>query len=217
MKSPVTVRPVVRSFKAPFAAEAAAWARSGGHSVLWETPSRARLVMRKPSVPDMEDVGFWSILDLGGTRYTMQTKGALRGLATFVVPKDCHHVVIRRAERDSEHRGPTRKVSFDCLACGACCRDNEVIVYADDEERLVDGGHADVTKPPYARRRKDGKLVLTMAKATNACHHLGPKDNMCGIYEARPDACRDFPMGSECCMFAREDELELYDGVAPGA
>ena len=198
----------------PFAKEAAAWARMGGHSVLWETPSRARLVMKKPEVPDMEAVGFWSILDLGGTRYTVQTKGSLRGLATFIVPKDCHAVVRRRTERDSIHGAPTRKVSFDCLECGACCRDNEVLVYDDDVERLVSGGREDVTKAPYARRRKDGRLVLTLLKSTKACHHLA-KDNKCGIYPLRPDACSQFPMGSECCMFAREDELELYDGLAP--
>ncbi len=215
MLTPKTIRPVVRSFKMPFAREAAAWARMGGHSVLWETPSRARLVMQKPEGDDMDDVGFWSILDLGGTRYTMQSKGALRGLATFIVPKDCHGVVRRRTERDSIHAKPTRKVAFDCLECGACCRDNEVLLYDDDARRLVRGGRADVTKPPYARRRKDGKLVLTLLPATKACHHLAD-DNKCGIYPLRPDSCSQFPMGSECCMFAREDELQLYDGLPPG-
>jgi Fe-S-cluster containining protein len=46
------------------------------------------------------------------------------------------------------------------------------------------------------------------------CRHLG-KDNKCAIYPIRPDACSQFPMGSECCLFAREEELGILDGAEP--
>jgi hypothetical protein len=82
-----------------------------------------------------------------------------------------------------------------------------------DIERFRQGGRHDLLARPYSRRT-DGKLVLTLLR-NKACRHLG-RDNKCGIYALRPDACSSFPVGSECCLFAREEELGVYDGVAPG-
>jgi Fe-S-cluster containining protein len=120
--------------------------------------------------------------------------------------------VKRRADRDAIHPGTTRTVSFDCRTCAACCRDNEVILEDADLERLRDAGRMDLVKYPLARKR-NGKLVLTLLRSKD-CRHLGAK-NVCRIYDVRPNACRDFPMGSECCLYAREEELSEYDGVAP--
>jgi Fe-S-cluster containining protein len=168
-----------------------------------------------PIDPDDEgDFGLWSLLDLGKQRARIEERGTLKGLARALVPADCLDIVRRRAERDSEHPEPTRTVDFDCLACGACCRDNEVVLFEDDVTRLKEGGHAKLTRPPYARRRK-GKLVLTLL-ANKSCRQLG-KDNACAIYASRPAACRDFPMGSECCLYSREAEFGWVDGVAAGA
>ena len=55
---------------------------------------------------------------------------------------------------------------------------------------------------------------MTLLKSKD-CRHLG-KDNKCAIYAIRPDACSEFPVASECCLFAREEEMGIYDGVAPG-
>jgi Fe-S-cluster containining protein len=203
-------RPVVRSFVGKFAANAARWVRSGGHAVVWETPSKARLVLPVPDDDDPMDLAQWSLLDLGKSRFTRAKTGPFRGLATIVVPNDCHDIVRRRAERDSIHEGPFHTVRLDCLACGACCKDNRVLLFEDDIERFAEGGRLDLTKPPYARR-KDGKLYLTLNKK-KACHHLG-KDNKCAIYPLRPDACSQFPMASECCLYAREEELGITDGL----
>lgn len=206
-------RPVVRSFKKKFAAEAARWVRAGGHAIVWEAPRRAVLVFREPREGDEMDLGEWAVLDLGKQRWSVETRGPFAKLATSLVPRPHLDVVERWIERDSEWPGPTRTVSFDCLACGACCRDNEVVLQEVDRERFVRGGRADLLKAPYSRRR-DGKLVLTLL-ASKDCRHLG-KDNKCGIYPIRPDACSEFPVASECCLFAREEEMGVYDGVAPG-
>jgi Fe-S-cluster containining protein len=206
------VRSVVRRFSARFAAEAAAFAREGGHAVYWETEGKARLVVQAPTRGDFTDLGAWSIYDLGLERWTVRKSGPFAGLATVRVPEDALHIVRRRAERDSIHPEPTREVDFDCLACGACCRDNEVVLDEDDVAKLRAGGRADLLKKPWSKR-KGGRIVLTL-KDNGRCHHLR-RDNKCRIYELRPAACSVFPVASECCVSAREYELELFDGLAP--
>jgi uncharacterized protein len=213
MAAQLITRPVVRSFKSAYIREAAHHVRGGGHAVVWESATRARLVLPKINDKDPMDLAHWSILDLGKSRYRTIKEGPLAGFATLVVPRDCHEIVKRRAARDSVLEGPTHGVYLDCLECGACCRDNQVQLFDDDVARLHAGGRADLAKPPYARR-SDGKLVLTLTKA-KACQHLAG-DNKCGIYQLRPDACSQFPMASECCLYAREEELGITDGLPRG-
>jgi uncharacterized protein len=209
------LRPIVRSYSLQHVAACAAHVHAGGHAILWESKTRARLVVPIPDKADPQDLAMFSILDLGKQRYAVEVRGALKGLATTLVPKDCHTIVRRRYERDSVHPGPTREFRVDCLDCGACCKDNEVQLFPVDITRIEAGGRADLLKPPYSRRR-DGKLMLTLLRSNKHCRHLN-LDNMCGIYTIRPDACRDFPVGSECCLFARESELGLTDGLAASA
>lgn len=208
-------RPIVRSFLARFHKECAAHVRAGGHGVYWEEPKRARLVLPVPDDDNPSDLALFSLLDLGKQRWKVEAKGPFAGLATVLVPRSENWIVLRRVERDSVHPGPTRKVRFDCLACGACCKDNEVILFPVDVERFREAGRSDLMKPPLARR-VNGKLVLTLLPETKRCRHLA-KDNKCGIYTVRPDACSSFPVASECCLFARETELGIYDGLRPEA
>ena len=204
-------RPIVRSFQPKFLREAAAHVRAGGHAVVWERKDRALLVFGKPAEGDDEDFGAWAVYDMGKSRWKVQTKGALRGLATTLVPRDCLWIVKRRAERDAIHPGATRRVAFDCTRCAACCQDNEVTLLDDDIERFKNAGHGEYAKPPYAKRHKDGRILLTLLDSKR-CRHL-QSSNRCGIYEIRPHACSEFPMGSECCLFAREDVLGVHDGA----
>jgi Fe-S-cluster containining protein len=209
----VVVRPVVRSFSIGRAREAAAFVRSGGQVVLWDTPTRARLVVQVPDRSNPTDFGEWAILDLGKFRHEVVRRGVLKGLATSLVPRDCNGIVRRRAERDRIHPGPTRRLLLDCLACGACCRQNKVTLERRDIERFARAHLSKLTRMPYARRQ-DGKLVLRLTK-DRRCLHLAA-DNRCGIYEVRPEMCRIFPMGSECCLSARAEEFGLFDGAVPG-
>jgi hypothetical protein len=80
-------------------------------------------------------------------------------------------------------------------------------------KRFKDAGRGELAKPPFAKRNSDGRMVLTLL-ANKRCRHL-KRDNKCGIYELRPHPCSEFPAGSECCLFAREDVLGLYDGLKP--
>jgi hypothetical protein len=206
----IVERPVVRSFKAAFAREAASWVRRGGHAVVWLAPRKARLVFAEPRQGDEHDLGYWSMLDLGRSEYTVAKHGPLAGLALLAIPHDCYRIVRERVVRDSIHPGPRRKLELDCLACGACCKDNRVELDDGDIERFERAGRAELARPPYARR-DDGAVVLVLRK-DKRCKHLGG-DNTCAIYPIRPDACSHFPVGSECCLSSREEELGVVDGA----
>ncbi len=207
------LRPLVRSFTSKFTKEAAAHVRAGGHAVIWESKSRALLVFQEPKEGDEDDFGAWAVYDMGKWKWNVETRGALKGLATTLVPRDCHWIAKRRAERDSIHPGATRKIAWDCTKCAACCQDNEVVLLDEDVERFKKGGRPELAKPPFAKRHKDGRVILTLLP-NKRCRHL-TKTNRCGIYSLRPHACSEFPMGSECCIFAREDILNLHDGAVP--
>jgi Fe-S-cluster containining protein len=203
-------RPVVRSFRWPFLEEAASWVRAGGHAVVWIAPRKARLVFRQPEPGDVHDMGYWSVLDLGRTEFSTAKRGPFAGMSFVRVPHDCYTIVRERVVRDSIHEGPTRTIELDCLACGACCKDNRVELDDEDIARFERGERGDLARPPYARR-DDGVLVLVLRR-DKRCKHL-EEDNRCSIYPIRPSACSTFPVGSECCLSSREEELDIIDGA----
>lgn len=206
------VRPVVRSFNARQWPVAAIHVRKGGHAVVWEHRTRARLLVPCPKDDDPKDLALYAILDLGKQRYDVSKRGVTKGLATTLVPRDCNEMVRQRIQRDKVHRGATRIVTLDCRSCGACCYSNRVVLDDDDMERFRKGGRAQFARMPYARRSR-GELVLRLAP-DGACLHLGA-GNRCGIYAIRPEMCRVFPIGSECCLSARAEEFDVYDGARP--
>lgn len=79
---------------------------------------------------------------------------------------------------------------IDCLACANCCKTTSPIFYNRDIERLAK--HLRL-KPgelidKYLRIDEDKDYVLRQAP----CPFLG-SDNHCSVYEARPNACREYP------------------------
>jgi Fe-S-cluster containining protein len=203
-------RPVVRSYTWPHRQRAASWVRAGGHALVWFSPRKARLVFGKPRSGDESDLGWWSALDLGRSEYLTPRSGPFAGLAYLRVSHDAYSIVRERAKRDSVHAEPTRQIELDCLACGACCKDNRVELEDEDIARFDKGGRGELARPPFAKR-DDGRLVLVLQK-DKSCKHLGG-DNCCAIYAIRPNACSTFPPASECCLSAREEELGIVDGA----
>jgi hypothetical protein len=203
-------RPVVRSFKWPFLEAAHSWVQAGGHAVVWLSARKARLVFARPRDADESDLGWWSALDLGRSVYSLATRGLFAGFAYVRVPHDCYGIVRQRVVRDSVHPEPTRSILLDCLACAACCKDNRVELEDEDITRFQRAGRGELSRPPYARRQ-DGTVVLVLRR-DGRCKHLAG-DNRCGIYAMRPNACRTFPPGSECCLSSREEEMGIVDGA----
>jgi Fe-S-cluster containining protein len=205
-------RAIVRSFSARQRRQAAEHARAGGHAVLWERGTVAHLVLPPPDEDDPKDLALHSILDLGQKRYRISSRGVTKGLAIVRVGPDRYDIVRQRIARDRHHTGATREIALDCLSCGACCYSNEVVLGRDDVSRFERAGRPELAAMPYARR-KNGKLMLRLA-TDRACLQLG-MDNRCSIYAIRPEMCRTFPMGSECCLSARAEDLGIYDGSRP--
>jgi hypothetical protein len=204
------VRPVVRSFKWPFLEEAASWVRAGGHAVVWISPRKARLVFARPREGDEHDMGYWSALDIGQTEYSVAKRGPFTGMAFVRVPHDCYRIVRDRVVRDSVHPAPTRAIELDCLSCGACCKDNRVELEDTDVARFEKAGRQELARPPYSKR--DGGAIVLVLRRDKRCKHLG-SDNTCAIYPIRPSACSTFPVGSECCLSSREEEMGIVDGA----
>lgn len=80
--------------------------------------------------------------------------------------------------------------NFDCLQCANCCKTTSPIFYERDIDRAA---RALRIKPgdfieKYLRIDEEKDYVLQKAP----CPFLG-HDNMCSIYEDRPQACREYP------------------------
>lgn len=206
------LRPVVRSFNSRQWRVAAVHARRGGHAVVWEHRTRARLLLPCPKEDDPKDLAYHAILDLGKQRYRVSQRGVTKGLALTLVPRECNEIVRDRIARDKVHRGATRKLTLDCVSCAACCFSNRVVLDDADLARFRGAGREHFAQQPYVRR-SGGEIVLRLAP-DKACLHLRA-DNRCGIYAIRPEMCRTFPVGSECCLSARAEEYDLYDGARP--
>jgi Fe-S-cluster containining protein len=78
----------------------------------------------------------------------------------------------------------------NCLSCANCCKTTSPIFYERDIDRA---SHAVRLKPgdfieKYLTIDEDKDYVLKQAP----CPFLG-HDNLCSIYEDRPQACREYP------------------------
>ena len=94
----------------------------------------------------------------------------------------------------------------ECDGCGgACCR---CVVVAIGE------------MTPDQRQWAEMRGPLTVAsngglswRLPVACRHL-TASGRCGIYETRPDVCRQFEAGGKLCEAAREHQKESGNGKA---
>jgi Fe-S-cluster containining protein len=213
MSASKIVRPVWRSFHARWIARAAAHVRRGGHAVVEREDGAVELLLGVDDAGKVTELGLWSLLAIEQQRWRRVKDGPAKGLATAKVRNEFGGSVMDWCERDSIHPGPTRTIRLDCLDCGACCHRANVLLDEPDFARWRDAGRKDLLGRAYLKRA-NGKVRLRFAP-DGRCQNL-ERDNKCSIYPIRPDNCRVFVMGSECCLAAREDTLELRDG-APAA
>ena len=98
--------------------------------------------------------------------------------------------------------------SFDCRACGACCRDasdGRVPVSAADLVRWRRERRGDISSALVAGHF--GELAFP-AQPDGSCSHLGTAENPndCSIYETRGAACRALEPGSPQCLAYRRTD-----------
>ncbi|MFO0550241.1 MAG: YkgJ family cysteine cluster protein [Polyangiaceae bacterium] len=201
-------RPVWRRFTAKHQARAASWVREGGSAAVFTSPRVVHMILGAGDDGKITEAGLWSVLALEQQRYRRSTEGPFRGLFRVKVKPHAVDAVADWCDRDGGHPSATRDLELDCLDCAACCHDANVLLDDDDLERFRDAGRTDLTKPPFVRRARDGKVTLRFLGPK--CQHL-KRDNKCRIYAIRPFNCSVFPVGSEACLAARESTLNLRD------
>lgn len=215
----VTVdRPVWRRFESRFFDRAVAWVRSGGAAAVvlpaagkGAPPRRVDMLLRTDEGGDIAESAYWALLSVEQRRWVRIPRGKGRGLGVARVQPHALDAVLDWCERDSIHPGPTRRLRYDCLECGACCHDSNVLLYEDDLARFRDAGREDLLTSKFIQRR-EGKVRLRFI-GKGPCQHL-KRDLKCRIYAIRPFNCSVFPVGSEACLAARESTHGWRDGAA---
>lgn len=205
------VRPIWRRFRPRWLARAAAHVRAGGCAAIVDERNDIQVLLPVDSKGKVPELARWALLSIEHRRTTRITEGPAKGLATTKIKKHYAGSVLDWCTRDSIHEGTTRVFELDCLDCGACCHDSNVILDEVDLDRFRRAGRKDLTTSKHIVRHKDGRISLRFVKP-GPCQ-LQAADNRCTIYEFRPDNCRRFVTGSEACLAAREDTLNLRDGA----
>lgn len=122
-------------------------------------------------------------------RALREAAAAARGI------KDQFRKWKRKAPKDLDERfHVAHDAAFerhDCLTCGNCCRTTSPIIRERDLDRLAK--HLRVRPSElidqHLRMDEDGDWVFRAAP----CPFLDLSDNLCSVYEHRPQACREYP------------------------
>jgi Fe-S-cluster containining protein len=100
-------------------------------------------------------------------------------------------------------------MTYDCLECGACCREAFDATPVDPDE---DEGPLEASMPGIIERdgnwRQLQRVPSPLFRGCTRCVALsgdGSRDApfLCHVYEVRPDACRELEPGGEACILAR--------------
>lgn len=94
---------------------------------------------------------------------------------------------------------------FDCLRCGVCCSQFDVLLTEADLDRFE--RQPRLIRLTWAYDRPGGLSAHFMKRdaATGRCVALRTvgREHRCTIYNDRPHLCRAFEVGSEDCLAAR--------------
>lgn len=195
---PNVERPLWRLFSASQLPAAIRHVRGGGLAVLTK---RTWTLLAQGGEPDGDPPVMveWAIQAIHCPYWIYENSGAAKGLVRAPIPHKFRDWAREWAERDAAFAGSTHRFTLDCMTCAACCFDNKVILSTPDLYRWGIEGRRDLFEKTkvYRRQRR-----LPLLPTTAGCVHLdGLK---CGIYEMRPDMCRDFVPATENCLAARE-------------
>jgi Fe-S-cluster containining protein len=97
----------------------------------------------------------------------------------------------RHSDRRLRRFGEDIEAQIDCTTCANCCRVSEVEITDRDIDKLAK--FLGMTREEFIRdstqQAGSGELILKRTEA--GCVFL--KDNLCTVYEARPQNCANFP------------------------
>ncbi len=101
-----------------------------------------------------------------------------------------------------------RMPGFLCTLCGDCCRNRVIPLYEKDIKRLESAGYKGFYEPTTELEFElTGAPYKMKLKRDGSCIFL--KDNLCSVYELRPDTCRRYP-------FIVGDDFILVSISCPG-
>lgn len=97
----------------------------------------------------------------------------------------------------------------DCGGCGACCMELSVPPFLDEIDFLPRELQQEVI---VARLEESGRSSQGLP-----CIWFDPQTLKCRHYEHRPNICREFETGGDCCLETRERrmkalKIEMLDG-----
>ena len=97
----------------------------------------------------------------------------------------------RHSDRRLRKFGEEVEAEIDCTQCANCCRVTDVGISDRDVEKLAK--FIGVTKDEFLRdfTARDEANTLILKRTETGCVFL--KDNLCTVYEARPQNCANFP------------------------
>lgn len=102
----------------------------------------------------------------------------------------------------------------DCTQCGNCCKVGTPVFSNRDIDLIARSFRmkaGDFSKQ-YLKQDKEGDMVLQ----TTPCTFLG-EDNMCSIYDFRPEDCRNFPHTRRKPMGSKINVVLTNTAVCPAA
>ena len=205
----VVTRPVWRRFLARFVERAAEHVRAGGLAAVAQPDDAIDVLLALNEQGELDELSEWALLSIDHREWLRVEEGPAKDLARARVRSEYAGSVLDWCDRDGVHPGPTRDIELDCRSCGACCRAANVLLYEGDLARWREHGRGDLASDRYLLRDRDGTVHLRFVDYV--CQHLGDQDNTCAIYELRPENCRDFVVGCEACLSAREYTLGVRD------
>jgi Fe-S-cluster containining protein len=195
---PNVERPLWKLFAPSEMAAAVRHARGGGLAVITRRTWSLLALGGDPegNPPVMVE---WAIQAIHCPHWIYDHVGPTRGLVRAPIPVRFREWAREWAERDRAFEGATHRFTLDCMTCAACCFENRVILSTTDLHRWGMAGRRDLFEKTKVWRRQ---RRLPLLQADLGCVHLdGLK---CGVYELRPDMCREFVAGTENCLAARE-------------
>jgi Fe-S-cluster containining protein len=97
----------------------------------------------------------------------------------------------RHSDRRLRRFGEDIEAQIDCTTCANCCRVSEVEITDRDVDKLAK--FLGMTRKEFIRdstqQSESGELILK--RTESGCVFL--EDNLCSVYEARPQNCANFP------------------------
>ncbi|NVM17602.1 MAG: YkgJ family cysteine cluster protein [Candidatus Lokiarchaeota archaeon] len=79
-----------------------------------------------------------------------------------------------------------------CVDCGNCCRETEMILSAQDVERIKKTDPKNLRTSNFVKKTVDG--LLQLKNTDGYCVFFDAITKLCEIYAVRPQGCRFYPL-----------------------